>query len=82
MSLEWEPVGDDDAAQEDGCSPDEETREDQIARQVPSPAQQDVDDDHGGKDEQADEHTPPKRVRPAEDRAQRLCDVLVLLGSR
>ena len=59
-----------------------ECRDEQIAGEVPPPAQQHVDDDHDREREQAEERRPPERAGPPEHGRQRLCDVVVLSGRR
>jgi hypothetical protein len=50
----------------------------QIARKIPAPAKQDVDDDHDRETEQAEECGSPDRSGPPEHGGQRACDVPVL----
>ena len=78
MTLERDPVGLDDAAQDRTRRAEDQHRDEQVAGEIPTPSQQHADDDHERKPEQSHERDPPKRFGPTEDRRQRPPDVLVV----
>ena len=80
MVLDREPIGLDDAAEYDPRCKHHQYRNDQIARQAPASFEDDVGHDCNRHSEQGHEPEPPQRVRPSENRAERVRDGLVTLG--
>ena len=80
VRIDGEPVGDDGAAQEHGRPHEQHGVDEQVPHEVPASSQQYGDDDHRGQRQEADEDRAPHRPCPAEDRFQRLRDVLVVPG--
>ena len=71
MRLEREPIRNDDPTQEDGRSQDENTDDQEVARQIPSPPQQDLEATTAAR-MITPMNTPAKSIRPPEHRRQRV----------
>ncbi len=82
VTLDRHPVELDDSTQNQTSREKDRRCGEEIARQVPTPSQQHVEDDQEREHEQPDERDPPERVSPTEDGPERLRDFLVLLGCR
>jgi hypothetical protein len=80
VRLYREPIGLDGLAQKNDRQPHAQLRNEQIAQQVPAPAQHDVDNQDDCEAEHAEERRPPERTGPAENCHQRLLDLAVLSG--
>jgi hypothetical protein len=79
VALDEGPVGRDASAEQGRDTGKQHNRDEEIAGEVPPCAQQHVDDDEEREQEQRDERRPPEASRPAEDRHQRVRDLVVLL---
>jgi hypothetical protein len=80
VRFDGEPVGDNGASEQHRRSHEQHGVDEQIPHEVPAPSQKYRDDDHRGQRQEADEDRAPHRPCPAEDRRQRLRDVLVVSG--
>jgi hypothetical protein len=77
VCLDHEPVRLHKATEDEPYSDHEEQRHEQVARESPTAAHENVNDDHKGKNQCGHEGDPPERLGPPENRDERLGGLLV-----